>query len=245
MADLHILPGPEDAAHASAEFVAALSETQTRVQGRFTIALSGGSTPRRLYRILASTPYAEGVAWDRWRVFWGDERCVPPDHRDSNYRMAREALLDHVPVPAGQVHRIRGEASPQVAAEEYEKALLDVFGDSRPAFDLILLGIGEDGHTASLFPGSDALEEEQRLVVANWASHLQAHRITFTLSLINAAATVAFLVTEESKARVLKEVLEPTPGGPVRPAALVRPTSGVLHWFLTPAAASQLQEARA
>ena len=154
--------------------------------------------------------------------------------------MARESLLDHVPIPGSQVRRMRGEANPQTAADEYEGLLRQTFQEPMPAFDLILLGIGDDGHTASLFPNTDALSEKERLVVANWAPHLQAHRITFTLPLINAARTIAFLVTEESKAQVLRQVLKPYPDEQPLPASLVRPTSGAVHWFLTTAAASQL-----
>ena len=238
MGEKQILPTVEGAVHAAAELVAALS--RERAQSSFTVALAGGSTPRPLYQALAAPPYARSVDWARWQVFWGDERCVPPGHQESNYRMAREALLDRVPVPAGQVHRVRGEADPQEAAAEYEAAVRRVLGGGRPAFDLVLLGMGDDGHTASLFPGTDALREERRLVVANWAPHLRAHRVTFTLPLINAARHVAFLVTDGSKAEAVKRVLEPSTGEAPMPAALVRPEAGALHWFLTEQAASLL-----
>ena len=208
-------------------------------RGRFTVALSGGSTPRRLYELLATPAYAEKTSWERWHVFWGDERCVPPDHPDSNYRMAREALLDRVPIPPSQIHRIKGEAVPYDAAEAYEHELCQSFGEPTPAFDLVLLGLGEDGHTASLFPGTNGLEEERRLVMANWVPHLQAYRITFTLPLINAARNVAFLVTDGSKAEVLRKVLAPTPGDPLLTAARVQPRAGTLHWFLSKAAVLQ------
>ena len=240
MAELHLLPTPEETARAAAEYIATLAEERVRIRGRFTVALSGGSTPRRLYETLASSPYAERLAWGRWVVFWGDERCVPSDHEDSNYLMAKEALLDRVPVLEENVHRMRGEAPPQEAAEEYQRVLRQVFGESTPSIDLVLLGIGEDGHTASLFPGTDALQEKGRLVVANWIPALEAHRLTFTLPLLNAAGEVAFLVTDGSKAEALLRVVQPTPGAPVPPAALVRPASGNLHWFLSKAVASQL-----
>jgi 6-phosphogluconolactonase len=241
MAELHILPSTEETAQAKAKFVATLAEECLGTQGKFTIALSGGSTPRRLYQILASPPHAETIAWDRWHIFWSDERCVPPDHQDSNFRMARQALLDHVPVPPAQVYRMRGEVAPEKAAREYETAVLNVFQTPVPSFDLILLGIGDDGHTASLFPGSEALLENQRLVMANLAPSPPVHRITFTLPLINAAKVVAFLDTDESKAEVLRRVLEPAPGEDVLPAARVRPTKGIVHWFLTKEAASLLR----
>jgi len=223
MPELHISPTAKETARDAATFVALLAEKRVREDGRFAISLSGGSTPRRLYQLLASPAYAEGMAWDRWHIFWGDERCVPPEHTDSNYRLAKEALLDRAPIPPESIHRIRAELAP-------------------PVFDLILLGMGDDGHTASLFPGTDALGEQSRLVVANWVPHLDAHRITFTLPLINAASTVAFLVTERTKAGMLKQVLESVPGRPLPPAGLVGPNSGAVHWFLTRGAASQLRE---
>jgi 6-phosphogluconolactonase len=241
MASLHVLNDPKDVAHAAAAFVVDLSEKETRASGRFTVALAGGSSPRMLYELLATSPYADWIARDGWQVFWGDERPVPPDNRDSNYRMVRESLLDQVPVPAHRVQRIRGEAPSQIAAKEYEDELREVFDGPVPAFDLILLGLGEDGHTASLFPGSRALDEKSRLVVAPWVSHLGTYRITFTLPLINASKTVLFLVTDESKAPVLRQVMGPGPGDPRLPASLVRPTPGVAHWFLTRASVGRLQ----
>ena len=243
MAKLHVLSTEEDVFQAAARFVADVAQQCSDIQGRFTIALSGGSTPRRLYRLLASSPITDAMAWDRWHIFWGDERCVPPDHHDSNYRMARETLLDHIPVPENQVHRMRGESLPHEAAEEYEGLVRDVFQTPAPSFDLILLGIGEDGHTASLFPGTTALQEQDRLIVDNWAPDLEAHRITFTLPLINAAKTIAFLDTDESKAEVLRSVLEPQPGEDQPPAASVRSSSGNVHWFLTDRAAKLLTKA--
>ena len=237
MPELHVLPTPEEAAQAAAGFVADLAEECVSRRGRFTVALSGGSTPHKLYRVLATPPHAKQMTWDRWHVFWGDERCVPPDHEDSNYRMAREALLDHVSIPPAHVHRMRGEVAPQEAAGEYESVLREAFQTPLPSFDLILLGIGEDGHTASLFPGTQALQEHHRLVLTNWAPHLQIHRITFTFPLINAANTVVFLATDESKAEVLRGVLEPTPGEGILPTAMVSPIHGTIQWFLTEEAA--------
>ncbi len=241
MTELHVLPTTEAAAQAKAQFVAALARECSASQGRFTIALSGGSTPRRLYEILASPPYSKEMAWDQWQVFWSDERCVPPDHQDSNYRMAREELLDHVAIPDTNVHRMRGEDDPHEAAQAYETVGREVFQSPAPSFDLILLGIGDDGHTASLFPGTEALGERDRLVVDNWVPDLQVHRITFTLPLINAAKVVAFLDTDGTKAGVLRQVLEPAPGEDTLPSGLVRPSPGVVHWFLTSAAAGLLR----
>ena len=153
MSNLHLHSTSEESARHAAELIGTLSERKVQSAGRFTIALSGGSTPRLLYRVLASPQYEQRIAWESWHLFWGDERCVPPHHRDSNYRMAMESLLDHVPLPEAQIHRIRGEDGHQVAAAEYEDLIRRFFLPSDPVFDLVLLGMGEDGHTASLFPG--------------------------------------------------------------------------------------------
>ena len=240
MAERHVLPTPEEVAAGAAEYITTLAEERVQTRGRFTIALAGGSTPRRLYETLASPPYAERLTWERCVFFWSDERCVPPDHSESNYLLAKEALLDRVPVLERNVHRMRGEAPPSEAAEEYQRVLRQAFDESTPSIDLVLLGLGSDGHTASLFPGTDALQEKQRLVVANWIPRLEAHRLTFTLPLLNAATEVAFLVTDESKAEVVQQVLQPAEGASAPPAALVQPASGKLHWFLSKAAASRL-----
>ncbi len=240
MAELHVRATTEEAAQSKAQFVADLAKGCLAAQGQFTIALSGGSTPRRLYQVLAAPPYDSEMDWERWYVFWSDERCVPPDHEDSNYRMAREELLDHVAIPDANVHRMRGEVDPLEAAQAYEAVVREVFQSPAPSFDLILLGIGDDGHTASLFPGTEALGEQDRLVVDNWAPDLQVHRITFTLPLINAAKVVAFLDTDKTKAGVLRQVLEPAPGEEMPPAGLVLPSPGVVHWFLTKQAAKLL-----
>jgi len=240
MPSLHVMRSHEEASRTAAQMVADLSARSLASHGKFTIALSGGSTPRLLYELLASPPYLGTIGWSGWGVFWSDERCVPPDHEDSNYRMAKESLLDHVPVPAANVHRIKGENVPHVAAREYEELLKGFFRSPEPVFDLILLGIGDDGHTASLFPGTLALGERSRLVLHNWVPEQQDHRITFTLPLINAARIIAFLGTAESKAEVLRRVLEPTPGESPLPAAMVRPSSNAVHWFLTQGAAKFL-----
>ena len=240
MPNLHVMRSHEEASRTAAQLVADLSARCLASRGSFSIALSGGATPRLLYDILASPPYLATIGWDGWRVFWGDERCVPPDHEDSNYRMAKESLLDLVPVPAANVHRMQGESVPHVAAQDYEELLKGVFRSPEPSFDLILLGIGDDGHTASLFPGTLALAERSRLVLHNWVPDQQDYRVTFTLPLINAARMIAFLVTDESKAEVLRRVLEAAPGEPVLPATLVRPSTSAVHWFLTQDAARLL-----
>jgi 6-phosphogluconolactonase len=209
-------------------------------RGRFLFVLSGGTTPQSLYELLAMPSYATRIDWSRVHVFWGDERCVPPDHPESNYRMAREALLDHVPVPPENVHRIRGEDEPTAAAASYEAFLHSYVGPR--AFDLVLLGMGNDGHTASLFPGSPATREVSHWVVATKGPHGQGSRVTLTALALNASAELTFLVSGADKADRLKEVLEHQPSDRL-PAQLIRPTSGIVRWMIDAAAATRLTDA--
>lgn len=177
-------------------------------RGRFTWALSGGSTPRGLYQLLASDPFRERMPWDAIHFFWGDERHVPPDHPESNFRMAREAMLDTVPVPAGNIHRIHAEEpDAERAAAKYEDELRSFFGPA-PRFDLNLLGLGKDGHTASLFPGSAAVHERERLVVAPWVEAQNTFRITLTPPVLNSAERIVFLVSGEDKAPALHAIID-------------------------------------
>lgn len=236
----------EEVARRGAEEIARVAAEAISARGTFTIALTGGATPRRLYELLASpvTPYRTGLPWAHTHAFFGDERHVPPEHEDSNYRMARAALLDHVEL--GSVHRMRAEEpDAEVAALAYESELESFFGiradrDAPPRFDLVLLGLGEDAHVASLFPGSAALEERRRWVVAPYAEHLGAHRITLTLPVLNAGREVLFLVSGARKAEAVAKVFAPAAGVTEVPAARVRPASGRLTWLLDEAAASRV-----
>jgi len=224
------------------EFVR-LAEQSIRRSGRFTVALSGGSTPKSLYHLLAEPAYSGRVPWHKVHFFWGDERCVPPDHPESNYGMAKAALLSKVPIPEENVHRMAGEKEPPVAAAEYEQTLIDFFAlapGEWPRFDLMLLGVGEDGHTASLFPESEALENREKLVVAAYVEKLKAHRLTLTLPVINHAANIWFVVAGASKATVVSRILNADPASPPFPAALVAPVDGRLIWFITEDAAAAL-----
>jgi 6-phosphogluconolactonase len=214
-------------------------------RGRFTVALSGGSTPRGLFKLLATDPaWRDQLPWDRMQFFWGDERHVPPEHADSNFRMANEVMLSVVPAPAANIHRIHGEAANAAdAASEYEAELRETFDlpeGQVPRFDLILLGLGPEGHTASLFPGTRALAETHRLVVSNWVGKLFADRITLTAPVLNNAACVMFIVSGEDKATALKAVLEGPYEPDQLPAQLVNPTNGRLVWLLDRAAAQEL-----
>jgi len=230
-------------ADAAARAIVEVAEAAVKARRRFTVALAGGNTPRTTYERLAASPLREQMPWDRTWIFFGDERAVPPDHPDSNYRMANTALLSKVPVPPAQVARIRGEAEDsEVAAADYTRVIAEAFGSRRgelPSFDLILLGMGVDGHTASLFPGSPVLKEVFRPVAAvHAAAAAIPERLTFTFPLINAAARVMFLVAGSEKAKVVKAVM--TDSGSSLPASMVRPTNGRLTWLLDRPAAALL-----
>jgi 6-phosphogluconolactonase len=242
MAKVEVFHDKSELIRAEAERIVTLAGEAMRARGRCLIALSGGSTPRPLYELLATAPYADRIDWARVHLFWGDERCVPPDHPDSNYRMTRQALLDRVAIPAENVHRIRGEDEPHQAAEAYERVLRDFFGsEDRPArsFDLVLLGMGPDGHTASLFPGTAAEAESQRWAMAVHVERpREMWRVTLTTIVLNAAADVTFLVAGNDKATRLREVLQE---GAQLPAQRIKPTSGALHWMVDAAAGSSLR----
>jgi 6-phosphogluconolactonase len=241
--EIRKLTTPQELFEAAAEEVGRAANQTVTERGRFSIALSGGSTPRNLYHLLA-TNARTSLPWDRMYFFWSDERHVPPTDPDSNYRMADEAMLSKIPVPAGNVFRVPAETpDAEAAAADYEQTLRKFFSlqaGQLPRFDLILLGMGPDGHTASLFPDSPALRENSRLVVANWVEKLKASRITFTVPVINAAHCVAFLVSGIDKAPALHAVLDSDAPGEQYPAKLVRPADGKLIWFVDRAAASQL-----
>lgn len=244
-AEIRILTTPQELSEAAAGEVVRDANDAVKARGRFTIALSGGSTPKSLFNLLA-TNARNAVPWDRMYFFWGDERHVPPTDPDSNYRMAEEVMLSKVPVPPGNVFRMAAE-NPDAArvAEDYEKTLRKFFqlaADGVPQFDFILLGMGPDGHTASLFPGTAALQEKSRLVVSNWVEKLKTNRLSFTLPVLNAARCVAFLVSGTDKAPVLKTVLEENASAEQYPAKLVNPSGGKLIWFLDRAAASSLSK---
>jgi len=239
---LRILPDLEAVSREAAERFAAAAGRGVRERRRFTVALSGGSTPAALFRLLAAPPLREALPWDRTQVFWGDERCVPPEDPASNYGTAHALFLSRVPIPPQNVHRMRGEEDPERAAAAYEAELRAAFGltgGEGPRFDLILLGLGEDGHTASLFPGSPALRETDRLVAAPFVERLSAYRLTLTLPVLNAAREVLVLVAGGVKAAALREVLQ-GPSGPERlPIRHVEPRDGSLT-FLVDAAAARL-----
>ena len=231
-----IFENPEKLAEAAARAFVEKAAKAIAERGRFAVALAGGSTPKATYKVLARD-HARDVGWPNVHVFFGDERTVPPDHEDSNYRMAREALLDHVPV--GSVHRMRGELPPDEAAALYEEELLAFFEEEPPVLDLVMLGIGGDGHTASLFPETSALEVTDRLAVANPVPKLDTTRVTLAAPVLNAARDINFLVAGEDKAEALKEILEGDADPREYPAKLIQPSGGPT-WMVDRAAASLL-----
>ena len=240
------LTTPQDLFQAAAEEVIRATTESVAQRGRFTIALSGGSTPKNLYTLIAANA-GTSVPWDQVFFFWGDERHVPPTDVESNYRMAEETILSKVPVPPANIFRVPTEnPDASAVADAYEETLRKFFllaPSEFPQFDLILLGMGPDGHTASLFPETAALQEKSRLFVANWVEKLHTHRLTLTLPVLNAARRVAFLVSGADKAPVLHEVLEGKAPGEKYPSKLVRPGDGKLIWFVDRAAASELTAA--
>jgi 6-phosphogluconolactonase len=236
--DVIVLPTKADVTRAAADRIVATASAAIAARGRFTIALSGGSTPRALFELLAADPYRAKVDWPRVEICFGDERCVPPDDPASNYRMARAALLDHVPA---RVHRMRGEDEPSAAATAYERELRDLFG-ATPRFDLMLLGMGDNGHTASLFPGLQAVEERERWVVAEYVGEVSMWRLSVTPVVLNAAAEDLFLVAGADKASMLHRVLEGPRNPRALPAQVVAPADGRLVWLVDAPAAAALKQ---
>lgn len=224
----------------TAEWFVAEANKAIAQQGKFTVALSGGSTPRQLFMELAKPEWQKKMDWSKVIVFWGDERFVAPTDAQSNQKMARETLLDHVPIAKKNIIPVPFLATAELSAKQYEADMKQVFADL-PKFDLILLGLGADGHTASLFPGSVALTEETRWVCPAQSKAGGPERITLTYPVINNGALVCFLVTGAEKSAMVKEILEATPGSEEYPAQRIQPTSGKLLWILDRAAASALK----
>lgn len=239
-----VLPDLDAVSEEAARRFVTLANDAVERTHRFTVALAGGSTPERMYRLLASDTYRDAIPWASVYLFFGDERCVPPDDAESNYRMAREALLDHVPVMPEQVFRMEGERDPQSAAMTYDAKLGDVFGLTPgriPQFDLILLGMGPDGHTASLFPHTDGLQVVERLVTANFVPKFDAWRLTLTYPVLDAASNVLFMVGGAEKADAVYEVLEGANNPAEFPSQGVQSPGGTVTFLLDSAAASKLR----
>ncbi len=248
MRQIKRLDTPDSVAEAAAELFRSAAEQAIEARGIFSVALSGGSTPRGLYSRLASPPYGAALPWDDIHVFWADERSVPPEHPESNYRLAFQYLLARMPVPLENIHRIKAERGTQAAADDYEDVVRGFFqlpddageaGDLE-TFDLVYLGMGEDGHTASLFPGTPALQEKRRWVTANHVERLDSWRITLTAPAINRARQVVFLVTGDKKRMRVREVLQGPSQPDELPAQLIQPENGDLIWLVDDQAGSFL-----
>ncbi len=242
-----VYPTAEAVAEAAAQLFTDSATQAVSARGRARIAISGGSTPKRMFALLADSgkPYSTEVPWEKLDLFWVDERCVPPTDSESNFKMTKEALLDHVPLPSANVHRMQGETDPAQAAASYESDIRNTFkleGAETPTFDLVLLGMGDDGHTASLFPHTEALHEEGLIVTANHVPQKDTWRITLTKPVINQGREVVFLIEGAAKAAVLAEVLLGPYDPEARPSQLIRPASGRLSFLLDSAAAAKLPE---
>jgi 6-phosphogluconolactonase len=240
-ANIEILPDAAALHAAAVKEVVACAKRAITAHRQFFLALSGGNTPRNVYSLLAEQS-KDSLPWEKIHIFFGDERHVPPDDPESNYRMARESLLSKVPIPEENVHRIAAELPAPQAADRYEQELKSFFhlsGGAWPRFDLILLGIGEEGHTASLFPGTTALGEQSRLAAANWVEKLQTWRITLTYPVLNHAAEVLFLVSGQGKAQILRDIFDPSKAN-LFPAQAVHPLEGKILWLADRQAASLL-----
>jgi 6-phosphogluconolactonase len=242
---IEILPDPAALAERAADLFALAAQEAAAARGTFTVALSGGHAPRPFFALLARQQFAQKIPWRRVHLYWGDERCVPPDHKDSNYGMAYEAFIRHVPIPADNVRRMRGEGEPDEAARAYERllsqppALAASSQADLPVLDFVLLGLGPDGHTASLFPHSPALDEEERLVVVNEGQGT-GKRLTVTYPVLNAARRVVFVVTGAAKAGMVAEVIEGLRAPEAIPAQGVAPVHGTVTWLLDEEAAGEL-----
>lgn len=235
MPQIRVLPTPQAVAQAAAREVLQAASAAIAQRGAFALSLAGGNTPSELYRVLADEPYLHQIDWSKVEIYFGDERCVAPEDPQSNFRMASETLLDVVPVPPANIHRIRGEAEPEAAAKDYGQMLKSRFGEG--GVDLALLGMGQDGHTASLFPGSPALDEMHHRCVATYVDKLRMWRISMTAGFLNRSGLVLVLVTGQEKAATIQDVLESEPDPHRLPIQAINPPAGRMLWLLDAAAA--------
>lgn len=237
----HIVANANELATQFASWLTDRIADTLRTQERFTLVLSGGSTPRKLYELLAAEPYKSKIDWARIHFFWGDERFVPFTDERNNARMAYNTLLDHVPVKQEQIHVMRTDLPSDEASAAYEEILHRYFDGSTKSFDLVLLGLGDNSHTLSLFPGYPVVHEQEKWVTSFYLEEQQMYRITLTAPIVNQSACIAYLVSGADKAPAVKEVIEGNPAPDQHPAQVIRPTAGgELHWFLDQAAAALL-----
>lgn len=240
MAIVNVYSNVETQSMAAAELFAKKVCQAVEERGRCNVVLAGGGTPRLMYELLAGKPYCSAIPWAKVHVYWGDERCVPANHQLSNQLMARQSFLDHVPIPEANIHPIVYDGSPSMAAEQYEQVLQATFKGQTPQFDLVFLGVGDNGHTASLFPDTEALKIQDSWVSEVYIAEQDIYRVTLTAPILNQAATIVFLVTGSTKAQVLKEVIEGPPDHTRLPAQLIKPVHGEIYWLLDQGAAALL-----
>lgn len=238
--NISVFDTPVELTVAAAALIVTLAQEAIKARGRFVISLSGGNTPKQLYQLLSRPPFSKQMDWEKTFVFWGDERYVPPADEQNNAHMARVALLDHVPIPPENIYPIPVEPEPAAAARAYEDTIRSFFRTASPVFDLMLLGIGENAHTASLFPHTQVLAEREHLVKEVYIEELQMFRITMTVSLINCAHTILFLVTGKAKAEALKKILTAPFQPNIYPAQLIKAEQGRLYWYVDSDAAALL-----
>ena len=240
--ELHIANDAKQLSEDLASWISDCIQEVLKSQDRFTFVLSGGSTPKKLYDLMAASPYKETIPWEKLHFFWGDERAVPFEDDRNNAKMCYEELLDKVPVIAEQIHVMRTDIEPEASAAEYEKILKEYFGDSETTFDLVLLGMGDDGHTLSLFPGTKVIHEIESWVNTFFLAAQDMYRITLTAPVVNAAKYVAFMAVGTGKAETLKSVLEGETNLDKFPSQIIKPENGELHWFVDEAAAALLEK---
>ncbi len=239
--ELNIYKDADELSMGVAKWLTGYITDTLKKKDRFTIALSGGSTPYKLHTLLAGPPFKDQIDWSKLHIFWGDERAVPFEDDRNNAKMAYDTLLNHVPVPASQIHIMRTDIEPEAAAAAYEKVLHHYFHAHEISFDLVFLGMGDDGHTLSLFPGTPVVHEENKLALAYYLEAQDMYRITLTAPIVNRSAAIAFLVTGSSKAPALKEVIEGDYNPDKYPSQVIKPSSGEVYWFTDEAAAALLQ----
>jgi len=238
--ELHIEKDTKALSASLAEWINNYIQQVLAKQDRFTFVLSGGSTPKALYALLAESPYKESIPWEKLHFFWGDERAVPFEDSRNNAKMCYDELLDKVPVKAGNIHIMRTDITPEESAAEYEHIVKTYFQGSETTFDFVLLGMGDDGHTLSLFPGTEVIHEQNALATSFFLQAQDMYRITLTAPVVNDAACVAFLAAGAGKAEVLKQVLKGDRNVDLYPSQIIQPVKGQLHWFVDEAAAALL-----
>jgi 6-phosphogluconolactonase len=238
---LHIYKNTDELSKALADWIVSYISETLKNKDAFTMVLSGGSTPKKLHEVLASTPYREQIDWEKLHFFWGDERVVPFEDDRNNAKMAYETLLSLVPVNPRHIHPMNTEIEPQLAADEYEKLLDQYFNNKTESFDLVLLGMGDDGHTLSLFPGSEIMTESKAPVKFFYLKAQSMYRITLSAPIVNKAKAIVFLATGNNKAHTLKQVIKGEFNPQLYPSQLIKPVHGSLHWYIDELAASELK----